>query len=67
VEFRRCWWSGRRVLSRAGEILAAGQRAAVKAQGFASYSEIEIFSDAWWGRPMDEVVATCIERHRTIV
>ncbi|WGR91161.1 sugar phosphate isomerase/epimerase [Bradyrhizobium sp. ISRA443] len=42
-------------------------RAAVEAQGFAGYSEIEIFSDDWWGRPMDEVLKTCIERHRTVV
>jgi sugar phosphate isomerase/epimerase len=42
-------------------------RAAVEAQGFAGYSEIEIFSNDWWGRPMDEVLATCIARHRTIV
>jgi sugar phosphate isomerase/epimerase len=42
-------------------------RAAVEAQGFAGYSEIEIFSDDWWGRPMDEVIRTCIERHRTVV
>ena len=32
-------------------------RAAVEAQGFAGYSEIEIFSDDWWSRPMDEVLA----------
>jgi sugar phosphate isomerase/epimerase len=42
-------------------------RAAVEAQGFSSYSEIEIFSDAWWGKPMNDVIATCIERHRTVV
>jgi sugar phosphate isomerase/epimerase len=42
-------------------------RAAVEAQGFAGYSEIEIFSDAGWGKPMDEVISTCIERHRTVV
>lgn len=42
-------------------------RAAVEAQGFAGYSEIEIFSNDWWGRPMDEVLRTCIERHRTAV
>jgi sugar phosphate isomerase/epimerase len=42
-------------------------RADVEAQGFAGYSEIEIFSDAWWGRPMDEVLRTCIERHRSVV
>ena len=42
-------------------------RAAVEAQGFAGYSEIEIFSNDWWGRPLDEVLQTCIERHRTVV
>jgi len=42
-------------------------RAEVEAQGFAGYSEIEIFSDAWWSKPMDEVLRTCIERHRTVV
>jgi sugar phosphate isomerase/epimerase len=42
-------------------------RGAVEAQGFAGYSEIEIFSNAWWDRPMDEVLRTCIERHRSVV
>ena len=42
-------------------------RAAVEAQGFAGYSEIEIFSEDWWKRPMDEVLTTCIERHRSVV
>jgi len=42
-------------------------RRAVEAQGFAGYSEIEIFSEAWWTRPLDEVLRTCIERHRTVV
>jgi sugar phosphate isomerase/epimerase len=42
-------------------------RAAVEAQGFAGYSEIEIFSNDWWQRPMDEVLRTCIERHRSAV
>ena len=42
-------------------------RAAVEAQGFAGYSEIEIFSENWWERPIDEVLRTCIERHRTVV
>ncbi len=42
-------------------------RAAVEAQGYAGYSEIEIFSNDWWGRPMDDVLRTCIERHRTVV
>jgi hypothetical protein len=42
-------------------------RSAVEAQGFAGYSEIEIFSSDWWNRPMDEVLQTCIARHRTVV
>lgn len=42
-------------------------RQAVEAQGFAGYSEIEIFSNDWWGRPIDEVLATCIARHKTAV
>jgi sugar phosphate isomerase/epimerase len=39
----------------------------VEAQGFSGYSEIEIFSNAWWDRPMDEVLQTCIDRHRSVV
>lgn len=42
-------------------------RQAVEAQSFAGYSEIEIFSDDWWGKPMDEVLRTCIARHKTVV
>ena len=42
-------------------------RDAVEAEGFAGYSEIEIFSEGWWTRPMDEVLRTCIERHRSVV
>ena len=42
-------------------------RAAVEAQGFGGYCEIEIFSNDWWENPMDEVIATCIARHRTAV
>jgi hypothetical protein len=39
----------------------------VEAQGFAGYSEIEIFSNDWWDKPMDEVLQTCIARHRSVV
>ena len=42
-------------------------RAAVEAQGFTGYSEIEIFSDHWWDQPMDDVIRACIARHRTVV
>jgi sugar phosphate isomerase/epimerase len=36
-------------------------RAMVEAQGFAGYSEIEIFSNDWWSRPLDEVLG-CARR-----
>lgn len=42
-------------------------REAVEAVGFAGFVEVEIFSEDWWARPMNEVLVTCIERHRTVV
>jgi sugar phosphate isomerase/epimerase len=42
-------------------------RSAVEAEGFSGYSEIEIFSNEWWERPMDEVLQICIKRHRSVV
>ena len=43
-------------------------RAWMEAAGFTGYSEVEIFStEHWWKRPADEVVATCIARHRSAV
>ncbi len=42
-------------------------RAAVEALGFDGYVEVEIFSNRWWALPMDEVLATVIERFRTVV
>jgi sugar phosphate isomerase/epimerase len=40
----------------------------VEAAGFAGYSEVEIFSaENWWRRPADEVLDTCIARHRSAV
>jgi sugar phosphate isomerase/epimerase len=42
-------------------------RRAVEAEGFTGYSEIEIFSEDWWAKPIDEVLRTCIERHRSVV
>jgi len=50
-----------------GVINIKGLRAAVEAAGFAGYSEIEIFSNDWWQRPMDEVLQSCIARHRSVV
>jgi sugar phosphate isomerase/epimerase len=43
-------------------------RASMEAAGYAGFSEVEIFSaNNWWQRPGDEVLATCIERHRSVV
>jgi len=43
-------------------------RASMEAAGYAGFSEVEIFSaNNWWQRPGDEVLSTCIERHRTVV
>lgn len=40
----------------------------VEAQGFAGYSEVEIFSTGnWWRRPHEEVLDTCIARHQRAV
>jgi sugar phosphate isomerase/epimerase len=50
-----------------GAIDIKSVRRAVEAAGFSGYSEIEIFSETWWAKPMDEVLRTCIERHRTVV
>lgn len=40
-------------------------RSAVEAQGLMLPCEVEIISEAWWARPMDEVLSTLVERHRT--
>jgi sugar phosphate isomerase/epimerase len=50
-----------------GVIDIKSARSAVEAQGFSGYCEIEIFSNDWWTKPMDDVLKTCIERHRTVV
>ena len=40
----------------------------LEAEGFAGYSEVEIFSTGnWWNRPHDEVLDTCIARHKSAV
>ncbi|MBC5785910.1 sugar phosphate isomerase/epimerase [Ramlibacter sp. USB13] len=40
----------------------------VEAQGFAGYSEVEIFSTGnWWQRSHEETLDTCIARHKTVV
>lgn len=42
-------------------------RAWMEDAGYAGYSEVEIFSDDWWSRPGEEVLDTCIARHKTVV
>jgi sugar phosphate isomerase/epimerase len=40
----------------------------MEAQGFAGYSEVEIFSAAnWWQREGHQVLDTCVDRHRRCV
>jgi sugar phosphate isomerase/epimerase len=39
----------------------------VEAQGFAGFSEVEIFSHTWWQRSGDEILGACIDRHRRCV
>lgn len=40
----------------------------VEAAGYAGFSEVEIFSTQdWWQRSGEETLATCIERHRSVV
>ncbi len=42
-------------------------RGAIEAEGFDGYAEVEVFSHDWWARPMDGVLATCIERFKSVV
>jgi len=42
-------------------------RGFMEAAGYAGAAEVEIFSEHWWSRPLDEVLTTCIERHRAVV
>jgi len=41
-------------------------RAAVEALGFKGACEVEILSDEWWSRPIDDVLPVIIERYRTV-
>jgi len=42
-------------------------RGLVEGSGYQGAVEIEIFSDAWWSRPMEEVLDVCISRFKSIV
>ncbi len=39
----------------------------VEAAGYTGPAEVEIFSEAWWSRPADEVLDTCIARYKSVV
>ncbi len=49
-----------------GVIEIARLRAAVEAEGYAGACEVEVLSKVWAKRPLDEVIATAIERYRTV-
>ncbi|MGD9847217.1 MAG: sugar phosphate isomerase/epimerase family protein [Variibacter sp.] len=42
-------------------------RASVEAAGFDGFIELEIFSERWWSAPIDDVLATCVARYRSVV
>ena len=43
-------------------------RGYLEAAGYAGFAEVEIFSELdWWQRPGDEVLDTCIARHKSVV
>ncbi|URI07184.1 sugar phosphate isomerase/epimerase [Aquincola tertiaricarbonis] len=39
----------------------------VEAAGYRGFAEVEIFSEHWWQRPGEDVLDTCIARHRSVV
>jgi sugar phosphate isomerase/epimerase len=41
-------------------------RGLVEAAGYHGAVEIEIFSDAWWSRPLEEVLDVCVSRYKSI-
>ena len=43
-------------------------RGLVEAAGcYGGHVEVEIFSQAWWSRPADELLDTCVERYQSVV
>jgi sugar phosphate isomerase/epimerase len=41
-------------------------RRLIEAAGYTGIQEVEIFSEDWWAKPGDEVLATAVERFRTV-
>ena len=50
-----------------GVIDIQAYRRAVEQQGYEGFIEVEILSNDWWSRPLDEVLDTVIERYRSVV
>ena len=50
-----------------GVIDIPAYRRTVEAQGYDGFIEVEILSNDWWSRPLDDVLDTCIARYRTVV
>ena len=43
-------------------------RGQMEAAGYAGFAEVEIFSELdWWQRPGEEVLDTCISRHKSVI
>jgi len=49
-----------------GVIDFPGIRRMIEAAGYRGIQEVEIFSEAWWARPGDEVLGVAMERFRTV-
>jgi sugar phosphate isomerase/epimerase len=47
-----------------GVIPLGALRGSIERAGYTGPQEVEIFSEEWWKRPGEEVIATCIERYR---
>ena len=41
-------------------------RRMIEAAGYRGIQEVEIFSEDWWSRPGDEVLATAVERFKAV-
>ena len=39
----------------------------IEEAGYSGYSEVEIFSENWWSKAGEDVLDTCIERHKSVV
>lgn len=50
-----------------GVIDIPAYRRVVEAQGYQGFIEVELLSNDWWSRPLDEVLDTCIARYQTVV